>query len=230
MSNTLLSVAGIIGAGKTFFNGLVSKHTSIPVINEPICDWTAVNKSGQTYDILEAFYDDPATYAYDLQMVILKSLAKQRKNVNHGCIERSMKSNRMFSFLQHQKGNISDTQYQKYMCKFEEVSKQLPKVTARIYIKTSVDTAIKRIQQRARPGEDHITRDYLKLLEACHECWLMEAQNVFVVDGELDLTDENNVKHVMYQLQLFLKTNASKVHGVNRTVKNARTVLAGVDQ
>ena len=112
MSNTLISVEGIIGAGKTFFNGLISKHTSIPVINEPICDWTAVNKSGQTYDVLEAFYDDPATYAYDLQMVILKSLAKQRKNVNHGCIERSMKSNRMFSFLQHQKGNISDTQYQ----------------------------------------------------------------------------------------------------------------------
>ena len=230
MSNTLISVEGIIGAGKTFFNGLISKHTNIPVINEPICDWTAVNKSGQTYDVLKAFYDDPATYAYDLQMVILKSLVKQRQNINHGCIERSMKSNRMFSFLQHQKGNISDTQYQKYMCKFEEVSKQLPKVTARIYIKTSVDTAIKRIQQRARPGEDHITRDYLKLLEACHECWLMEAQNVFVVDGELDLTDENNVKHVMYQLQLFLKTNASKVHGVNRTVKNAKTVLAGVDQ
>lgn len=230
MSNTLISVEGIIGAGKTFFNGLISKHTNIQVINEPICDWTAVNKSGQTYDVLEAFYDDPATYAYDLQMVILKSLVKQRQNINHGCIERSMKSNRMFSFLQHQKGNISDTQYQKYMCKFEEVSKQLPKVTARIYIKTSVDTAMKRIQQRARPGEDHITRDYLKLLEACHECWLMEAQNVFVVDGELDLTDENNVKHVMYQLQLFLKTNALKVHGVNRTVKNARTVLAGVDQ
>ena len=214
MSNTLISVEGIIGAGKTFFNGLISKHTSIPVINEPICDWTAVNKSGQTYDVLEAFYDDPATYAYDLQMVILKSLAKQRKNVNHGCIERSMKSNRMFSFLQHQKGNISDTQYQKYMAKFEEVSKQLPKVTARIYIKTSVDTAMKRIQQRARPGEDHITRDYLKLLEACHECWLMEAPNVFVVDGELDLTDENNVKHVMYQLELFLKTNGARVEAL----------------
>ena len=230
MSNTLISVEGIIGAGKTFFNGLISKHTHVPVINEPICDWTAVNKSGQTYDVLEAFYDDPATYAYDLQMVILNSLAKQRKNVKHGCIERSMKSNRMFSFLQHQKGNISETQYQKYMCKFEEISKQLPKVTARIYIKTSVDTAMKRIQQRARPGEDHITRDYLKLLEACHECWLMEAENVFVVDGELDLTDEKNVKHVMYQLNLFLKSNSSKVHGVNRTIKNPRTVLAGVDQ
>jgi deoxyadenosine/deoxycytidine kinase len=201
---TLISIEGIIGAGKTFFHGLISKHTDIPVINEPICDWTAVNKSGQTYNVLEAFYDDPATYAYDLQMVILKSLAKQRKNVNHGCIERSMKSNRMFSFLQHQNGNISDTQYKKYLSKFEDISKQLTKVSARIYIKTSVDTAMKRIKQRARPGEEHITREYLKLLEACHECWLMEAPNVFVVDGELDLTDETNVKHVMRQLSIFL--------------------------
>lgn len=229
MSNTLISVEGIIGAGKTFFNGLVSKHTNIPVINEPICDWTAVNKSGQVYDVLEAFYDDPATYAYDLQMVILKSLAKQRQNITHGCIERSMKSNRMFSFLQHQKGNISDTQYQKYMCKFEEVLKQLPKVTARIYIKTSVDTAMKRIQQRARPGEEHVTLDYLKLLEACHECWLMEAPNVFVVDGELDLTDENNVKHVMSQLSTFLKVNSNTIHGVNINT-STRRILAGVDQ
>ena len=103
------------------------------------------------------------------------------------------------------------------MCKFEDVLKQLPKVSARIYIKTSVDTALKRIKQRARPGEEHVTREYLQLLEACHECWLMEAPNVFVVDGELDLTDENNVKHVMYQLSLFLKSSPT-------------TVVAGVDQ
>ena len=156
-------------------------------------------------------------------MVVLESLAKQRKNITHGCIERSMKSNRMFSFLQHQNGNISDTQYKKYMCKFEDVSKQLPKVIARIYIKTSVDTAMKRIKQRSRPGEEHVTREYLKLLEACHECWLMEAPNVFVVDGELDLTDEANVKHVMRQLSLFLKVNSN-------TNTSTRRVLAGVDQ
>jgi len=226
---TLISIEGIIGAGKTFFNGLISKYTHIRVINEPICDWTATDESGNTYDVLKAFYDDPATFAYDLQMVVLESLAKQRKDILHGCIERSMKSNRMFSFLQHQNANISDTQYKKYMCKFEEVSKQLPKVSARIYIKTSVDTAMKRIKQRSRPGEEQVTREYLQQLEACHECWLMEAPNVFVVDGELDLTDENNVKQVMRQLSIFLKVNSSAIHGVNPNT-STRRVLAGVDQ
>lgn len=229
MSHSLISIEGIIGAGKTFFNGLISKHTDMRVINEPICDWTATDSSGKPYDVLKAFYDQPDKYAFQLQMVVLESLAKQRKNITHGCIERSMKSNRMFSFLQHQKGNISDTQYKKYMCKFEDVSKQLPKVSARIYIKTSVDTALKRIKQRARPGEEHVTREYLQLLEACHECWLMEAPNVFVVDGELDLTDKNNVKHVMYQLNLFLKSSTTTIHGVH-TNTSTRRVLAGVDQ
>ena len=223
MSHSLISIEGIIGAGKTFFNGLISQHTDMQVINEPICDWTATDNSGKPYDVLKAFYDEPDKYAFQLQMVVLESLAKQRKNITHGCIERSMKSNRMFSFLQHQNGNISDTQYKKYMCKFEDVSKQLPKVIARIYIKTSVDTAMKRIKQRSRPGEEHVTREYLQLLEACHECWLMEAPNVFVVDGELDLTDEANVKHVMRQLSLFLKVNSN-------TNTSTRRVLAGVDQ
>ena len=57
----------------------------------------------------------------------------------------------------------------------------------------------------------------------------MEAPNVFVVDGELDLTDENNVKHVMRQLSLFLKLNSSTIHNVN-TNTSTRRVLAGVDQ
>ena len=57
----------------------------------------------------------------------------------------------------------------------------------------------------------------------------MEAPNVFIVDGELDLTDENNVKHVMYQLNLFLKSSPTTIHGINTNTSTKR-VIAGVDQ
>ena len=201
----LVSVEGIIGAGKSFFNKLLKEHTDMPVICEPVLEWRKTDALGKTYNVLERFYKDPSRYAYELQLLILNSLEKQRKDVTHGFIERSLESNLIFSGMQYSKGHISAAQYASYQARLRQVMTKLKAVDGVIYIRTSVDTALKRIAQRGRAGENRITREYLEVLEKHHERWLHHKnKKVFIVNGEMDLSKKENVEAVMVELQLFL--------------------------
>ena len=52
-----------------------------------------------------------------------------------------------------------------------------------VYIETPVDEALKRIEQRARKGEEALDKEYLTKIQEAHESWLRTETDVVRIDG-----------------------------------------------
>ena len=78
-------------------------------------------------------------------------------------------------------------------------------VDGMIYLRTSTDRCLERIQKRNRKGEENIDMDYLEILEDAHEEMIDKAIAqgipVLILDGDLELFD---LPHKMIQINELL--------------------------
>jgi deoxyadenosine/deoxycytidine kinase len=69
-----------------------------------------------------------------------------------------------------------------------------------LHINTSVETAANRIQLRARPGEEEISKDYLEALDKQHRAWIA---NTLLLKQEISTEDGTDLESTVKTLKEF---------------------------
>jgi len=196
-------VEGNIGCGKTTFLDHFSKHSErVEVLTEPVERWRDVNG----HNLLQLMYEDPSRWALPFQSYVQLTMLENHllatsKPVK--LIERSIYSAR-YCFVEnmYRTGKLQGSEFAVLdeWFKFatnKENSLDL-KVDLIIYLKTTPEKALERINKRARSEENQIPLQYLQQLHALHEDWLLHKKYplpapVLVIDADKNLTEMEDV-------------------------------------
>jgi len=189
-----VSIAGLIGAGKTTFAEKLAARLDVPVFYEPVSD----------NPYLADFYKDMAKYAYPMQTYLLCARSEQQfvigNEANGGVQDRTLYEDRIFARVLYESGYMSERDWNTYETLFPLVEQSCyatPNVV--VFLKVDPATALQRIQKRNRPCEKGITLEYLESLNA-HYDWLLSEINkhsqVISVDWDSGEFDESVIDGV----------------------------------
>jgi deoxyadenosine/deoxycytidine kinase len=202
MSQIIVSVEGNIGVGKSTFTKLLKDNIeSTEIVSEPVDMWLNV-KNSDNKNILQTFYDDIPRWAYTFQNIAyVTRMMKIERTIRdsqqkHIFLDRSLDTDRyVFERMLWQQGKLEDIEHNAYQlwCDFyyEFVRKDIGKKI--IYLRCDPETSYERIKLRGREEEKNITLEYLKELHEAHENWLMNIENVLILDCNIDF--ENNIEY-----------------------------------
>ncbi len=201
-------IEGNIGAGKSTFLSSVGRFLNVQSVFEPCHAWQDV---GGTGNILQAFYQDGKRWAYTFQSYafITRVLEQEKNSQQHPgalqLLERSVYSDRYcFAKNAHDTGLMTPLEWGLYREWFEWlVQSRLTRPAGFIYLKTDPTVCLERLSLRARVEEQQIPLEYLPLLHARHEEWLIHKKEVapylhdvpiLVLDGNDDFEHNEYVQ------------------------------------
>ena len=211
----IISFDGNIGSGKStkvkdieeYYNSQGRKD--ILFIQEPVDAWNSVvDENGVT--ILSNYYKDQKRFAFRLQMLAyISRLALLRDAVKKGykyiITERCVGTDRnVFSKMLYDKGDIEHDEYIIYKKWYDEFISDVP-IGAIVYIKASPEICLKRVNIRAREGEN-IPLEYLKECDKYHDEWI-NSENIpkLVIDADIDLkTNPEANFEILKQIDKFI--------------------------
>lgn len=185
----MIYIEGNIGVGKTTLLDSLKTY-DFNVIVEPIEEWG---------DLLKLYYNDKKTYAFIFQMKILLSWIGKFMTLDNRDLyftERSLFSGRdIFFKTTCEDGFVSTRDKLEFYECFDKLLnikciKDLVKPKAYIYLKASPETCYKRIKQRNRIGEEHITLEYLQKLDLYHQNWINQERAKGIQVLEIDSSVE----------------------------------------
>lgn len=169
-------IEGSIGAGKSTLlqqvqRVLERRGWTVTLVPEPVDLWVSTGA-------LAAFYQDPATRAYEFQTFVyatriqrIREYVQAHPRTDVFLIERSVVSDRhLFAHLLEEDGCFTPLQSTLYRHWVELWNHLLPFTAPDgfIYLAPSVDATLQRIQRRGREGET-VSRDYQEKLHRRHE-------------------------------------------------------------
>ena len=195
MNKLIISIEGNIGSGKsTFISFLKENFDDICFVDEPVQEWTKIVDENNN-NLIQNFYKDKKKYGYLFQnfayITRIKKLNNAIKNSKKKIIitERSIESDKhLFAEMLYEDGYISKLEWNMYLEWFDYFKTNIDNI---IYIKTSVNNCIERINRRDRSGEDKIERKYIENLHNKHEKWLLDKDNVITLNGDHNIYDDN---------------------------------------
>lgn len=196
-------VEGNIGCGKTTFLQHFSKfEKTVEVLTEPVDRWRNANG----HNLLQLMYEDPSRWAMPFQSYVQLTMLdnhilQSAKPVK--LMERSIFSAR-YCFVENmfKSGRILGCEYEVLDEWFKFATSPDNALNLNvdliIYLKTSPQKALERINVRARSEENQIPLDYLEQLHSLHEDWLIQGKYpvpapVLVIDADKDLSEMQDV-------------------------------------
>src|SRR5579859_4864337 len=173
---------GNIGAGKSTFLKLIEKNLPhIAVTYEPLHTWQA-DDDGES--VLKKFYQNPHRWAYTIETLAMvhrvkDHLAEQQKNPLR-IMERSIYSGHYcFAQNDYDNGYMSRLEWNIYNQWFNFlVPNKCRSPLGFIYLKADPQISFERIQKRARKTESGIPLAYLQQIDACHQKFLIDKEEV----------------------------------------------------
>jgi len=165
----IIWVDGSIGAGKSEFVERLAKHLGYKQYQEPVASESLLNQ----------FYLDPKRWAFMFQMHMLR----QRKNLHHlatletrcgkvnGIIfDRGMPGDAVFAKMHRKLGNMTEREFGIYNDFYTEYM-TIPHIqpSLLLYLRTTPEVSLKRIQKRGRLSEQNIDLNYLQSLGGCYD-------------------------------------------------------------
>ncbi len=181
-----VAIAGNIGSGKTTLTGLLAKHYN----------WDPQYEDVDYNPYLNDFYEDMQRWSFNLQVYFLNSRFKQILDIRDS--GRDVVQDRtiyedanIFAPNLHTMGLMSTRDFDNYKQLFELMTRLITPPDLLIYLRASVPTLVRQIQQRGRDYERNIRLDYLQHLNERYEAWISgyEERNLLIVDMDnLDIT------------------------------------------
>ena len=178
-----IAVAGNIGAGKTTLTKLLAKHYG----------WTPNFEDVDYNPYLNDFYDDMQRWSFNLQIYFLNSRFNQileiRKSDKTIIQDRTIYEDAyIFAPNLHSMGLMSSRDFDNYFSLFKLMTSVVQAPDLLIYLRASVPTLVRQIQQRGRKYESSIRIDYLTRLNERYEAWATEYDS-----GKLLIIDVDNI-------------------------------------
>ena len=178
-----IAVAGNIGAGKTTLTKLLAKHYG----------WTPNFEDVDYNPYLNDFYEDMQRWSFNLQIYFLNSRFNQileiRKSDKTIIQDRTIYEDAyIFAPNLHSMGLMSSRDFDNYFSLFKLMTSVVQAPDLLIYLRASVPTLVRQIQQRGRKYESSIRIDYLTRLNERYEAWASEYDC-----GKLLIIDVDNI-------------------------------------
>lgn len=233
----LIAIEGNIGAGKsTFINILKEKIENCDTVDEPVEMWKKIidvdNKN-----ILQKFYEDMSRWAYSFQNVvcITRIIKIQDAIINSSkqilfldrsmgtdkyIFEKMLYDDKIINEMEHTMYNLWCDLYEKYINNNNNIFY--------IYLKCDPKISLNRIKKRGRCEEESISLEYLEKINRYHDEWLLNKNNVIIIDCnedfEINLNNQNIIiNKIKTQIEIF--TNKNKFDITNYIYKNFLSII-----
>jgi len=217
-----VAVAGNIGVGKSTLVTLLSTRLGWQPFYEPVVE----------NPYLADFYRDMRAWAFHSQIFFLtRRLRAHRQLIEHptsAIQDRSVYEDaEVFAHNLYRQGLIAERDYLSYRELYRVLIEFLPPPDLVIYLRASIPTLIKRIQQRGRDYERQITRHYLTQLNELYEDWINNFSLCPVLSVPAD--DLDYVAHPRH-LDLIVRKVEEKLTGKEEVVFDPLEVNAGQEE
>lgn len=210
MSNKWFLVEGNIGSGKTTLLDKLESNENFEVIREPVDLWLKI-KGSDGKNLLQEFYEEPIRYAYLFQTMVFKTRLQSLDHPQEKLVrfsERSIWTDRFVfgkSCINSDKMNYLETNCYHFWFDWLE-SKFLKKPDGIIYLRTTPEKCMERMQQRGRNEETGVPIEYLNELHNYHEQWFENWKETPILI--IDNNEDNNWDQVMNQVNNFIVNNS----------------------
>lgn len=168
LSNAFISIAGLIGVGKSTLARALATHLGFDVHYEPV----------QDNEYLKDFYADTARHSFAMQVYLLNARFQQHQEIiwrGRGAVQdRTIYEDSIFAKVLVDMELMHPRDYQTYLSLFRNLSHFMCRPTAIVYLHCSPETCHDRIEARARGCESGISLDYLKRLYDAYEEFVTE--------------------------------------------------------
>eukprot|EP00762_Andalucia_godoyi_P005469 ANDGO_08395.mRNA.1 Deoxyadenosine kinase len=175
LEHMFISISGLIGAGKSTLATELGKELNLPVHYEEVID--------NIY--LADFYQNPAKYAFPLQVYLLnKRFAQQQQIIwsGKGAVQdRSIYEDSVFARMLYRAGLMEERDYQTYVSLFQNMSNFMRRPNLIVHLEVSPEESLERIKSRSRDCETTISIEYLRNLHAAYEEFLEDIAHVIPV-------------------------------------------------
>jgi deoxyadenosine/deoxycytidine kinase len=201
-----IAIAGNIGSGKTTLAGLLAKHYG----------WEAHYEDVDDNPYLNDFYEDMQRWSFNLQIYFLNTRFNQilqiKKSGKTVVQDRTIYEDAyIFAPNLHSMGLMSTRDFENYFTLFNLISSLISPPDLIIYLRASIPTLVKQIQQRGRKYESSIRLDYLKKLNDRYESWAT-AYNLGKIIS-IDIDNHNFPENPEHLSVVIDKINA-QIHGL----------------
>jgi deoxyadenosine/deoxycytidine kinase len=189
MKYTFITIEGNIGAGKTTLANLLAERLNARLILEEFAD----------NPFLAKFYDNPAQYAFSVELFFMAERYKQQKDlVGQQDMFRTLTiSDYLFTkCLLFAKVNLPDDEFRLYQRLFDIMHHQMIQPELLIYLHSPVCKLQENIKKRNRPYEQNIQNDYLYNIQETYTHYIKQhnMKTLFVDTSNADFI--GNPKHL----------------------------------
>jgi deoxyadenosine/deoxycytidine kinase len=224
----LIFLEANIGGGKTSFAERLKEFQNLlgfKIALEPVDEWlNTKDTSGK--NILQHYYENPTKVSFAFQMNSFISRCKRLEDFEHHktdiIMERSVYSDyHCFAKTCFENKTMTEMEYIIYKKWFEWLTKSFNiQSSGYIYIRTTPEECLKRIEKRSRNSECSIPLEYLQTLHKKHDDWLLKDENVLVLDGNKNFLDDDKIfKDYLKQMIQFINKIKQKTQKTKQQQK-----------
>src|ERR1700761_8151561 len=205
MNYHFITIEGNIGAGKTTLSHLLARHFNARLILEQFAD----------NPFLPKFYENPAQYAFPLELFFMAERYKQLKELVHtGDLFQSVTiSDYLFTkCLLFAKVNLPEEEYRLYQKLFDIIHTQLVQPDLLIFLHAPISRLQANIRKRNRPYEQGIPDEYLANIQEAYTQYIRHynVRTMFVDVSNADfLGNEAHLRVIQDALDEGLKEGQS---------------------
>ena len=162
-----ITIEGNIGAGKTTLAHLLARHYNARLVLEQFAD----------NPFLPKFYENPAQYAFPLELFFMAERFKQLKDIlqQKDLFQNITISDYLFAkCLLFAKINLVEDEFKLYQSLFDIMFGQLVQPDILIYLHAPVQKLQENIKKRNRPYEQKIKNEYLYSIQETYTNYIKQ--------------------------------------------------------
>ena len=170
--NLFISIAGMIGAGKSTLCTALAEHLDVDAYYEPVDD--------NVY--LADFYQEPQKHSFAMQVYLLNRRFQQHQEIiwrgRSAVQDRTIYEDSVFAKMLANQGLMSERNYETYRHLFQHMSNFMCRPNLIVYLDVTPERSLERIQKRSRGVETGIDLDYLNALYKEYESFISDISRV----------------------------------------------------